>query len=199
MALAELLKDVAEYIEQHYVEAETQRAAVMRSRSRIVRHYADEYFDAFSSVDADVTDVDADAEFSLADIQAYEIKECAAPTAFFEEHLMELDEAFSETLLKLIDSKGKSDAEIYKRAGIDRKLFSKIRNPDYRPSKKTAIALALALELNLEETGTLLKRAGFTLSHSVKFDVIVEYFITHSRYDLFEINKVLLEYDQQLL
>lgn len=114
--------------------------------------------------------------------------------------LAETDAGFSETLLKLIDQTGKKDSEIYTKANLSRQHFSKIRNNShYQPTKPTAIALALALELNLDQTRDLIGRAGYALTNSSKFDVIIMYFIREKNYNLFDINAALFEFDQSLL
>lgn len=116
------------------------------------------------------------------------------------EFFSELEESFSHMLLRKIDEKGMTDPECYKKANLDRKLFSKIRShADYQPSRATALALGIALELPLSELQELLGKAGYTLSHARKGDLIVEYFVKKGIYDIYQINQVLFDFDEPLI
>ena len=173
-----LFADIAEYIDDHYVDAHTDtRRERLRGSFGLQSQPPSVYEDA-----------------------APQYASASVASGNLDDLLAHLDAGFSETLLKLIDRSGKKDSEIYKKANVDRKLFSKIRNnPGYQPSKSTAIAFAIALELNLDETRDLIARAGYALSPSSKFDVIIEYFIMQRDYDIFKINEALFAFDQSLL
>ena len=124
----------------------------------------------------------------------------AAPKLSLDEMLARVDEGFPAMLLRKIDERHMTDAECYKRANIDRRLFNKIKNnPGYRPGKQTVLAFAIALHLSLDETREMLAKAGFSLTHSSKSDIVVEYCITNGEYDIFEINQVLFGLDLQPL
>lgn len=187
----ELLGAVKRYIDEYYVEERTDK-----------QRYRNKFYAARdTTIEVDDDTLEA-MTFSYACMPPTEKTAESASTLpqRLDDIVGQLDEPFATTLLRLIDASGKSDTEVYKRANIDRRLFSKMRsNSEYVPSKPTVLSFALALELTLEQTEDLLGRAGFTLSHSRKFDVIVEYFIANGRYDVFEINEVLFSYDQTLL
>ena len=127
---------------------------------------------------------------------------CSAPSLApsLVDMLEQLDDSFTVTLLKLIDAKGMTEVECYKKANVSKQTWYKIMNEEnYKPSKNTVLSFAIALELSLEETDHLLATVGFTLSNSSKFDVIIEYFLINQVYDIFTINEVLFQFDQPCL
>jgi O-acetyl-ADP-ribose deacetylase (regulator of RNase III) len=170
----QLFQGVASYIDQHYVdscELATYGAAPRRGRRRLERC-----------------------------MEVCESMAMPRPSMSLEDFLKAKDSGFTQRLRELILEKGLKNSAVYKRANISKQLFSKIINdPDARPTKPTAIALALALELDLEGTRDLIGRAGYALTNSSTFDLIIRYFIERKQYNVVEINIALYEFDQSLL
>ena len=191
-----LFRDIREYIDDVYAETRIQKR---RENARKQLWREDE--EAALGLDMEISQA-IHANVSLgAPPPDMDLMPSGAPEeADWKKIIVNTDKGFSETLLQMIDERGMKDADCYKKANVDRRLFNKIRsNPAYQPSKPTVFAFAAALELSLPETKRLLKKAGFALTHCSKFDVAMEYCITHRIYDVIQINEILFELDMPLL
>ena len=191
-----LFRSVRSYIDENYIQEKLQEEYAAADSTELYQAFRERRRDRGT----DFIAPQATAPMSARPAPTLPLAAAAAPRTSLEDLLKKTDAGFSETLLRLIDRTGKKDSEVYKKANIDRKLFSKIRgNPAYKPSKATALAFAVALELNLDETRDLIGRAGYALSHSSKFDIIVEYFILQKNYNVMELNETLFAFDQPLI
>ena len=205
----ELLGEIDEYIDEHGVRLVREKEygeSPNWERGRKERQRRE--LELFQRENLSVSEAFHTAESLEEDIPDYMPEpEMAPPMALpdmegksLDEILDSAGESFQQRLFKLIDASGMDDVTVYKKANIDRKVFSSIRcKPDYRPKKKTAVAFAIALQLDMPTMLDLLSRAEIAFSPSNKFDLIITYFVTNGIYDIFEINAALFKYGQQIL
>lgn len=182
-----LMGDIKSFIDDHYATAHI--ANHIGQRSRRLR-----YESARLSVPM--------AQKELAPTNTEDISECCVcdDNVIDIDDYIKLDEGFALKLMRLIDIKGMSDVECYKKANVSKQTWYKINNDkNYKPNKKTVIAFAVALKLSLMETQSLLESVGFVLSNSSLFDVIIMYCLSNGIYDVFEIDSILFKYDQETL
>ena len=200
IAIATATGAIREYIDEHDLDVymvmfDRESFKISNSLFNDVQNYIDEVY-----VDEHLAQERCNNYRRRREREAALYKNRVTDSRSLDEMLDDMTDTFSEALFKLIDAKGMTDPQVYKKANINRKHFSKIRtNQDYKPKKSTVFALAIALELNLAETRELLARAGYAFSYSNVSDVIIEYFIKLGKYDIDIINQVLFENGESTL
>ena len=208
MADQKLIDEVGKYIDKYYepvkddIKMDKEMLSIFDEITRFRKKRAEEKALQEQQIQkSSQIEESAPEEFDVSTMQKTKIKKGMSSTMSVNrniDNLMDqLEETFSQRLLRMIDERGMTDSEAYTKAYVDRRHFSKIRKDvNYVPNKKTVLAFTIALELSLDEAKDLLASAGFALSRSSKTDIIVAYFLQNKIYDMFEINDVLDAYGQ---
>lgn len=206
----ELIDAVGRYIDKYYVpgtddikldkEMKSIFDKISDFRSRRAKIKLEEEKKSETVTDFEI-DESAAIDFDVSSMKKTKITKTMSSTMAtnrnIDDLMNQIEETFSQRLLRMIDERGMSDSEVYNKAYVDRRHFSKIRNDiNYTPNKKTVLAFSIALELSLDEAKDLLNSAGYALSRSSKTDIIVAYFLQNKIYDMFEINDILDAYGQ---
>lgn len=208
MADQKLIDEVGKYIDKYYepvkddIKMDKEMLSIFDKITKFRKKRAEEKALQEQQIqESSQIEESAPEEFDISSMQKTKIKKGMSSTMSVNrniDNLMDqLEETFSQRLLRMIDERGMTDSEAYTKAYVDRRHFSKIRKDvNYVPNKKTVLAFTIALELSLDEAKDLLASAGFALSRSSKTDIIVAYFLQNKIYDMFEINDVLDAYGQ---
>ena len=212
MEKQERIEEVGKYIEKYYVPGNDD----IEVEDEHVKGFFDRITEFLESKKSKPTEADdtavKDEESAVEDLRpefdmstakkttiTHSMSEVMVSNRKIDDLMSQMDETFSQRLIRMIKEREMSESEAYKKAYVDRRHFSKIKKDEYYlPTKKTVLAFSIALELSLDETKDLLRSAGYALSRSSKFDIIIVYFIENKNYDMFEINEVLYEYDQPI-
>lgn len=210
MAKSELIESVGKYIEKYYepgsddIRMDKEMKSIFQRITNLRKKKAVEKCEEADVYEEDVEyDESAIAEFDISTMEKTKVLSTMSGTIAtnrkIDDLMNQMEETFSQRLLRMITERGMTDSEAYTKANVDRRHFSKIRNDEYySPNKKTVLAFAIALELTLDEAKDLLGCAGYALSRSSKVDIIVAYFLQNKIYDMFEINEILYEYGQPI-
>jgi transcriptional regulator with XRE-family HTH domain len=203
-----LVEAVGKYIDKYYIPADDDITLDSEMKSifdRISEFRQRRKVEKQIQMECDEVEIDEQASdsFDIGSMQKMKhtqtMSSTMATTRKIDDLMNQMEETFSQRLLRMIDERGMTDSEVYSRAHVDRRHFSKIRKDvNYNPNKKTVLAFSIALELSLDETKDLLNSAGFALSRSSKTDIIVAYFLQNKIYDMFEINDILDAYEQPI-